>query len=150
MFWSHRTKRVIVIKYFMKLNIMSMIYAIMLSIEVQLLVNIYRISRIVGGDVSFVANLVYTLIFIVFILFTVLLVFLNKRYFIISKLKLKLVTVILWIPYFVLINSLFNYFFPISNKGDSPTPFLGLMGIIIIIIHFILVVLLNLLTLKKQ
>lgn len=122
----------------------------MLGIEVQLLVNIYRISRITGWGISVAANLIYGLIFIVFILCTVVFIILNRGYFSISKLKVKLITVLLWIPYFFIINYVFSHFLKMENGGDFPTPIIGLMSIVLFIIHFIYVLLLNLFSKKNN
>lgn len=44
-------------KYFIKLNSLSVLYAFMLFVVIELLVNIYRISRISGLELDKVNNL---------------------------------------------------------------------------------------------
>lgn len=142
-------RKMICIKNFIKLNIMSLLYAIMLVIELQLLVNVYRFSRITGWEVSTVSNLVLILMSIVSILFIVLLVILNRKYFVVC-LKIKLITVVLWIPYLILVNFVFNNFFPMTNRGDLPTPILGLISMVLTIAHLFLIFLLSVLTVNKN
>lgn len=54
-------------KYFIKLNSLSVLYAFMLFVVIELLVNIYRISRISGLELDKVNNLELIFIFVLFI-----------------------------------------------------------------------------------
>lgn len=133
------------IKNFVKINIMSFGYAVMLSFPIQLLANIYRIGRVFGWDVSLVNQVVYSLIFIMFILFTILFVILTRKYFAEYSTKLRFISMILWFPYFVMINFAFSSLFPIVDRGELPTPVVGLLSLGAMIVHPIYIFVINLL-----
>lgn len=133
------------IKNFVKINIMSFGYAVMLSFPVQLLANIYRIGRVSGWDLSLVNQVVYSLIFIMFIFFTILSVILTRKYFAENNTKLRFISMILWFPYFVLINFTFSSLFPIVDRGELPPPVVGLLSLGAMIVHPIYIFVINLL-----
>lgn len=135
----------VTIKSFVKINIMSFGYAVMLSFPIQLLANIYRIGRVFGWDLSLVNQVVYSLIFIMFILFTIVFVILTRKYFAENSTKLRFISMVLWFPYFVLINFAFSSLVPIVDRGELPTPVVGLLSLGAMIIHPIYIFVINLL-----
>lgn len=135
----------VTIKSFVKINIMSFGYAVMLSFPIQLLANIYRIGRVLSWDLSLVNQVVYSLIFIMFILFTIVFVILTRKYFAENSTKLRFISMVLWFPYFVLINFAFSSLFPIVVRGEIPTPVVGLLSLGAMIIHPIYIFVINLL-----
>ncbi|MED4953916.1 hypothetical protein ABEO75_09870 [Paenibacillus macerans] len=139
----------VVIKNLVKINIMSFGFAVMLSFPIQLLANIYRIGRVFGWDLSLVNQVVYSLIFIMFILFTIVFVILTRKYFAENSTKLRFISMVLWFPYFVLINFAFSSLVPIVDRGELPTPVVGLLSLGAMIIHPIYIFVINLLALLK-
>lgn len=135
----------VTIKSFVKINIMSFGFAVMLSFPIQLLANIYRIGRVFGWDLSLVNQVVYSLIFIMFILFTIVFVILTRKYFAENTTKLRFISMVLWFPYFVLINFAFSSLVPIVDRGELPTPVVGLLSLGAMIIHPIYIFVINLL-----
>lgn len=135
----------VTIKSFVKINIMSFGYAVMLSFPIQLLANIYRIGRVLSWDLSLVNQVVYSLIFIMFILFTIVFVILTRKYFAENSTKLRFISMVLWFPYFVLINFAFSSLVPIVDRGELPTPVVGLLSLGAMIIHPIYIFVINLL-----
>ncbi|MGZ7445031.1 hypothetical protein [Paenibacillus sp. TH7-28] len=129
----------------MKINIMSFGYAVMLSFPIQLLANIYRMGRVFGWDLSLVNQVVYSLILIMFILFTIVFVIWTRKYFAENTTKLRFISMILWFPYFVLINFAFSSLFPIVDRGELPTPVVGLLSLGAMIVHPIYIFVINLL-----
>lgn len=67
-------------KYFIKLNSLSVLYAFMLFVVIELLVNIYRISRISGLELDKVNNLELIFIFVLFIFCSIGFVWMTKKY----------------------------------------------------------------------
>lgn len=114
-------------RYFLKLNVVSILYALMVFVPLELMLNVYRISRITDWEIDTV-NIVTGVTLIVEIIGgTILLVFLTKKW--LGERKANFWTVILWIPYFVLFIFIFASFFPVTYGGDAPNPVTGLLAI---------------------
>ncbi|SES63820.1 hypothetical protein SAMN05216389_101190 [Oceanobacillus limi] len=113
--------------YFLKLNVVSMLYAFMVVVPLELMLNVYRISRITNLEIGTVTMLIGIIVVIELIAGTILLLFLSKKWMVGRKANFW--TVILWIPYFVLFVYLFASMFPISNEGDLPNPAMGLLAL---------------------
>ena len=86
-------------KYFIKLNVISILYALMIFVPIQLMANVYRISRRTGWNIGTVNILSSVTIVVGFIIGTILLFFLTKKWM--KSRKANFWTVILWVPYFV-------------------------------------------------
>lgn len=114
-------------EYFIKLNAVSLLYDLMVFIPIELLVNVYRISRMTDWEIGTV-NILTGVTFIVEIIAgTLLISHLTKKW--LSGRKAKLWTVLLWVLYFALFIYLFAFLFPITYGGDAPNPVTGLMVI---------------------
>jgi hypothetical protein len=112
-------------KYFIKLNVISILYALMIFVPIQLMANVYRISRRTGWNIGTVNTLSSVTIVVGFIIGTILLLFLTKKWM--ESRKANLWTVILWVPYFVLFIYIIASLFPIASGGDAPNPVTGLL-----------------------
>ncbi|WP_394532683.1 hypothetical protein C1N83_27330 (plasmid) [Priestia aryabhattai] len=106
--------------YFLKLNFSSILYAVLIFINIELIFNIYRISRIIELDVAVARNIGIVIMLISVIVFSFIYYLLNRRY--LADSKLNYYGTVLWIPYFVIMLILFNKLFPISNHGDQLNP----------------------------
>jgi hypothetical protein len=114
-------------KYFLKLNVVSILYALMVFVPLELMLNVYRISRITNWEIGTV-NIFTGVMFIVEITgCTILLVFLTRKW--LGERKASFWTVILWVPYFVLFIYIFASLFPMTYGGDDPNPVTGLLAI---------------------
>lgn len=111
--------------YFWKLNLVSVFYAFMLFISIELQLNFYRIWRISGWETSSVNQLTAVIHFVGFIILTYLICFFNKRW--LQNRNSKYWTAILWIPYLIVFLYIFANVFPITNRGDTPAPVTGLI-----------------------
>lgn len=103
--------------YFLKLNFSSILYAVLIFINIELIFNIYRISRIIELDVAVARNIGIVIMLISVIVFSFIYYLLNRRY--LTDSRLNYYGTVLWIPYFVIMLILFNKLFPISNHGDQ-------------------------------
>ncbi|MCS0825344.1 hypothetical protein NX029_15575 [Cytobacillus firmus] len=113
--------------FFLKVNIESMLYALMIAIPIQLMLNVCRISRLTEWTIDTV-NIVSSVIIISgFILCSVFLINLTKRW--LSETKAWYCNVILWLPYVVLFLYMTTSLFPITYQGDVPNTASGLMAI---------------------
>lgn len=117
----------------MKLNVISILYAIMVFVPIELMVNVYRISRLTNWDISTVNIFTVATLIVEMIGGTALLVFLTKKW--LGGRKANFYTAILWIPYFVLFIYVFASLFPITYGGDDPNPVTGLIVIAGLIIY---------------
>ena len=112
-------------KYFMKLNVISILYAIMVFVPIELMLNVYRISRLTKWEIGTVNTFTVIILIVEIIGGTILLVLLTKRW--LGERKANFFTVILWEPYFVLFINAFASLFPITYRGDIPNPVTGLV-----------------------
>jgi len=125
--------------YFFKLNIVSIIYALMVFIPLELILNVYRITRLTNWEFSTVNIITSVTVIIVMVGVTILLHFLTKKW--LDGRKAKFWTVLLWVPYFILFIYVFASLFPMTNGGDEPNPVTGLfvMGGLIAYPFYILI-----------
>jgi|SRR5690625_89731 len=114
-------------KYFLKLNIVSFLYALMIFIPLKLMLNVYRISRITNWEISTVNILTGITIIVEILGGTILFYFLTNKW--LGGRTVNFWTVILWIPYFVFFVYVFASLFPITYGGDAPNPVTGLLAI---------------------
>lgn len=67
-------------KYFIKLNALSVLYAFMLFVVIELPLNIYRISRISGLELGKVDTLLFIFKLVLFLLSSIVFIWLTKKY----------------------------------------------------------------------
>jgi len=128
-------------KYFLKLNTISTLYALMVFIPVQLMVNVYRISRLTSWEIGTINILTGVIFLIEVVVGTIMLYFLTKKW--LNGRKANFWTIILWVPYFVLFIYIFASLFPIINGGDDPNPASGLLIIGGLIVYPFYILILN-------
>ncbi|MHC0039754.1 hypothetical protein [Pseudoneobacillus sp. C159] len=114
-------------KYFLRLNVVSILYALLVFVPLELMLNVYRISRITNWEVGTVNILTGLTLIVEIIGGTMLLYFLTKKW--LDRRRANFWTVILWLPYFVHFIYVFASLFPITNGGDDANPITGLLAI---------------------
>src|SRR5690625_391709 len=114
-------------KYFLKLNAISILYGLIIFVPLELVLNIYRMSRLINWEIDTVITWVSVVIIIEVVAGTIILLILTKRW--LDNRKASFWTTILWTPYFVLFVYLFASLFPITYGGDWPNPVIGLLAI---------------------
>ncbi|MBM7572368.1 hypothetical protein [Aquibacillus albus] len=127
--------------YFLKLNVVSIVYALMVFVPFELMLNVYRISRLTNLEIGTVNFMTGVTLIVDIIGGTILLVFLTKKW--LGKQKANFWTVILWAPYFVLFVYLFASLFPMTNGGDASNPASGLLAIGGLIVFPLYILILN-------
>ncbi|MFL0247155.1 hypothetical protein [Candidatus Clostridium stratigraminis] len=129
------------VEIFVKLNILSALYALTLFIQIQLMGNIYRIARITDWLISTV-NVAVGILNLTLLIFTSFLFYLiTKKY--LSKVKLRFLITILWIPYYAIFTSSLS---PAMVRGEEPPPVLGLLFIGIFLIYPFYIAFINLIS----
>jgi hypothetical protein len=135
-------------KYFIKLNVISILYALLILVPIELMANVYRISRLTGWNIGTVIRLSSVSIVVVSIFGTILLFFLTKMWM--EGRKANFWTVILWAPYFVLFSYIIASLFPITYGGDAPNPATGFLAIGALIIFPIYILIINFIGYKND
>ncbi|GAB4072057.1 hypothetical protein GCM10028778_01050 [Barrientosiimonas marina] len=128
-------------RYFLKLNVISILYALMIFVPLELMLNVYRISRLTNWEIGTVNILTGVILIVDVIGGTILLVFLTKKW--LGERKANFWTVILWVPYFVLFIYIFASLFPITYGGDAPNPVTGLLAMGGFIVYPFYILILN-------
>ncbi len=113
--------------YFLKLNLMSILYALMILVPIELMVNVYRLSRRTGLGIGTVNDVNGFLILTELILGTVLFYLLIKNW--LDNRNASYWTAILWFPYFILFVYAIAKLFPPAYGGDTPNPATGFVVI---------------------
>ncbi|MGD6965720.1 hypothetical protein ACQCVP_04775 [Rossellomorea vietnamensis] len=127
--------------YFLKLNGISIIYAITILIPIQLVLNVYRLTRITEWNIQTVNKIIGLTSLLAFLVFSLLLFFLTRKW--LSGGKARYLTVVLWLPYYVLFAFLFATLFPITHNGDIPNPASGLLIIGAFIVYPLYIMAMN-------
>lgn len=122
---------------FVRLNIFSALYALVLFIQIQLMGNIYSIARITNWS-SNTVNIVGIFILIIFIV-TSILFYINTRKYL-SKVKSRFLITLLWIPYFAVYTLFLS---PGMVRGEEPPPVLGLIFIVLFLVYPFYIALIN-------
>lgn len=128
-------------KKFIKLNVVSILYAFFILIPLELAVNVYRISRLTGWDINTVNKISLASAIIEMCLGTLVLYFLTKKW--LGRGGSNYFTVILWIPYLMLLFYTFSFLFPITDRADNPNPASGLIAIGAIFLYPIYILIIN-------
>lgn len=127
-------------KYLIKLNVVSILYALTILVPFELMINIYRISRLTGWSIGNIEILISVTNIVGFIVGTLLLFSLTKKW---MKGRISSFwTVILWIPYFVLIVYIIASLLPTTYEGDT-NPSTGLLAIMSLIVFPIYIFIIN-------
>ena len=113
----------------------------MVFIPIELMGNVYRITRLTGWEIGTVNILIGLSLIVDIIGGTILINFLTKKW--LGWRKANFWTVILWIPYFVLFIYVIASLFPITNGGDAPNPVTGFLVIGGLIIYPFYILILN-------
>lgn len=128
-------------KFFLKVHAVSILYALILFIPLELMLNAYRISRLTTWNVGNVNILIGCTAIVALLSGTTLIFFLTKKWM--GFRKAQFWTVILWAPYFVLFIYLFASLFPMIYGGDVPNPGTGLLIIGALIVYPIYILIIN-------
>ncbi|MFJ7746803.1 hypothetical protein [Peribacillus sp. NPDC097295] len=128
-------------KFFLKVNVVSILYALILFIPLELMLNAYRISRLTTWDIGNVNIFIGWTTVVTLISGTILIFFLTKKWM--GFRKAQFWTVILWAPYLVLFVVALASLFPMIDGGDVPNPGTGLLIIGALIVYPIYILIIN-------
>lgn len=115
-----------------KINFISILYALSLFIPIELIANIYRISRLTEWNLNVVIVIILVTTLLVFVFSTLLVFHLTKRWILNKKIAYSLT--LIWCPYFILFYYIFTYLFPLSS-GETLFPIFNLLIYAIIILY---------------
>ncbi|AWP27817.1 hypothetical protein PVOR_19709 [Paenibacillus vortex V453] len=113
-------------RFFIRLNVSSFLYAMFPFAVLELMANVYRISRVTGWELSHVNKLILAFcvagITVSNIAFPKLI-----RHWLDGR-KASYFSLILWFPYFVILVSILVSWLPITEPADQPNPVTGLIA----------------------
>ena len=112
-------------KKFLKLNAYAALYGFLFFIEIEIMMNVYRFSRVTNMRIDQISKISTVAMLVIFIDSTVLLFIISKRHF--NKGGIRFLIIILWFPYFLIFTWLTAMIFPMVNHGDDPGPGMGLI-----------------------
>lgn len=120
---------------------MSILCGLFLFIPIELMMNVYRIDRLTGWGIGTVNTVIGVSFIVIFVFFTILLVYLTNRWM--DGRKAAYWTTVLWLPYFIFFIYVFARLFPITYGGDDPNPVTGLLSLGAMMVYpiFILIIL---------
>lgn len=127
--------------YFIQLNVMGILYALALFVAIELILNVYRISRLTGLELGSVTNMVTILVFVGFVGATLLFILMTKRWM--KARKSSYWSAVLWAPYLVFFVYIFASLFPIVSPGEVPSPGVGLVLVGALFVYPFYVILVN-------
>ncbi|MFY3790342.1 hypothetical protein ACOQFO_01275 [Ureibacillus sp. MALMAid1270] len=111
-------------KNFIRLIFVSIIYALFFVLETELMLNVYRISRLINIGVETVSILITILVILLVILSTFIFYVLNLNF--LKQTKWNYLGSFICLPFISLFIFLFTIIFPMHNEGDRPVPIMGL------------------------
>ncbi|MBA9087860.1 hypothetical protein FHR92_004353 [Fontibacillus solani] len=132
--------------HIIRINVVSVLYALFIFIPIELMLNVYRISRVTGWEIKTVNNLNVIVIMVDIILGTAIFYLLTAKW--LGRSKLNYINIILWIPFFILFVYIFALLFPITNGGDDPNPVTGLIVIGALFLYPIYILFINLISMS--
>ncbi|WP_406582761.1 hypothetical protein [Bacillus salipaludis] len=128
-------------KFFIKLNTISALYAIALFIAIELIVNVSHISTLTSWEWDSVYFVIAVINVIGLLLSTILFICLTKKWTI--GRKYSYLSLLLWAPYFILFFSFFPVVFPI-NAGVTIFPRFSLLIYGSVILYPVYILFINL------
>lgn len=128
-------------KFFIKLNTISALYALALFIAIELIINVSHISRLTGWEWENVYIVIAVINVIGVLLSTILFIYLTKKWTIGRKNNYW--SLILWVPYFILFFSFFTVVIPI-NSGITLFPRFSLLIYGSVILYPVYILFINL------
>lgn len=135
-------------KLFLKLNVLSMVFASVFFVNAELMLNVYRIGRITGWDLGAVVNTAGIALLAGFILCTILFYIILRNWT--GGQNAGYWSTVLWFPYFVLFEYIFTLLFPITYGGDKPAPVSGLIMLVEAILYPVYLAALNFISISLR
>lgn len=137
-------------KKFTLLNLIGILFALSIFVHTEIRVNYYRISEMFKfPQITLISNLLISALYMsVFILVGIII----KREFLNSK--LKYLSSLLWIPYYLILINIFSLMFPLNNPALKPLPAIGLIILFLNLVYpaviFIFALMFDLIKLFKK
>ena len=100
---------------FWKLNVISVLYAVMVFIPMELFTNGSRISRLIGWNFNVTTIVIGISTIVSVIIFSTIIGYLTKTWM--NNRKSSFWSVLLWLPYLVLFTFIFASLFPINQSS---------------------------------
>ncbi len=129
-------------KFFIKVNFVSLLYALLFFVEFELVINVYRISILTHLELGTVNNIIISIGILFFITFTISILILIRKWM--GNRKSIFWSVLLWVPYLAVFICVFSYLLPFKNPENAPSSAAGLIIIGMIIVYPVYIAMVNL------
>ncbi|GGF99126.1 hypothetical protein [Paenibacillus aceti] len=129
---------------FLKLNGLSTLYGLHFAIQIELLMNTYRLARVTEMDLAKANTMIGWTVLLIWIATSFLMYGLTKV--LLGSRKIKFWTSVLWIPYAAAVIYAFGSLFPITDRGEMPSPVMGLILIGAAFLYPFYIILINMLS----
>ncbi|GAB4074774.1 hypothetical protein GCM10028778_22770 [Barrientosiimonas marina] len=127
---------------FWKINGISVLYALVIFIPIELFLNALRIQRLMEWELTVTGVVIGITALTLVVLISALIIVLTKKW--LKHRKSSFWSVLLWLPYFVLLVFIYiSLFPPIINPADQGGPGDGMIVLVLLLIYPIFIVLLN-------
>jgi hypothetical protein len=126
---------------FGKLNIVSFACAFILFVQLEIMGNIYRISRLFALPISTITILSIIVELVLLVLSIIIYYFFAQKQ--LNGVKLRYILSVLWIPYFIIFVLIYKKLFPITLPADNSPPIVGLLYILVLAAYPFFVALIN-------
>ncbi|MGG4343100.1 hypothetical protein [Paenibacillus lautus] len=119
--------------FFIRLNISSFLYAWFPFAVIELMSNVYRLSRVTGWGLDHVNVMILVFFFVCLLLSGFGFPKLIRHW--LGGRKASFFSLVLWIPYFIILTYIVAAWFPIMNPADKPNPVTGLIAIAVLVLY---------------
>ena len=124
---------------FLKLNVISILFAFIIFIPIELVVNASRMSRLTGLNIDEAGKVIGVVSIASVILLSAFTIYITKRW---MKSRISSFwSILLWFPYLILFTFIFASLFPITNPVDEGGPGDGfiILGLLFFYPFFVLI-----------
>jgi len=126
---------------FLKLNGTSALYGLLFTILTELMLNIYRLARLMGIEVGKMSKIIDWSALLILVVVSFFMYWLTKLQ--LGSGGVMLLTSILWLPYAAGFIYVLAILFPITDRGEVPPPAAGLVLIGAFILYPFYILLIN-------
>lgn len=132
----------------LKLNGVSALYGLHFSLQIELMLEPYRLARVTGIELGQMNTIIGWAMLVILIVVSFLMYCLTNLS--LGSGGVKFWTSILWLPYAVVFMYVITSLFPIADRGETPPPVMGLLVILAALLYPLYILFLNFLTYMRN
>lgn len=128
----------------LKLNGVSALYGLHFALQIELMLESYRLARVTGIELGQMNTIIGWAMLVILIAASFLMYCLTNLS--LGSGGVRFWTSILWLPYAVAFMYVITSLFPITDRGETPPPVMGLLVILAALLYPLYILFLNFLT----